>query len=65
MLGPLERTWLDVGTKLLATLYLGGTKILDPTNGFWEGLAMEVFKELYLGGSDRFNLSGSGFPIGY
>jgi hypothetical protein len=64
MLGPPERTWVGVGTKLLATLYPGGTKILTPLDGFWAGLAIEVFRALYPGGSDGFDLRGSGVPIG-
>jgi hypothetical protein len=43
--------------KTLAALYLRGTKILDPSDGFWVGLEMEVFKALYLGGSDGFDIS--------
>jgi hypothetical protein len=64
MLSPPERTCVGVGMKLLATLYLGGTKILDPLDGLWAGLEMEVFKVLYLGGSDRFDIRGIGVPIG-
>jgi hypothetical protein len=34
MIGPPERTWVGVGTKLLETLYPGGTKRLGPPDGF-------------------------------
>ena len=64
MLGPLERTWVGVGTKLPEALYPGGTKRLGPLDGLLVGLAIEVFRVLYPGGSDGFYLRGSGVPIG-
>ena len=39
-------------------------KKIRPSNGFWVGIEMKVFKALYPGGRDGFNLSKSGIPIG-
>jgi hypothetical protein len=64
MLGPPDRTWVGVGTKLLVALYPGGTKILGPSDGPWVGLAIELLRELYPGRSDGFYLSESGIPKG-
>ena len=36
MLGPSERTWVGVGTKLL--------EALGPLDGFYEGLTIEAFR---------------------
>jgi hypothetical protein len=64
MLSPLERTWVGVGTNMLAALYPSGTKRLGPPYGLWAGLIIEVLRALYLGGSDGLDLGGSGVPIG-
>ena len=64
MLGPLDRTWVGVGTKTLAALYPGGTKKLCPPDGPWVGLAIELLRKLYPCGSDGFYLSGSVISIG-
>jgi hypothetical protein len=45
-------------------LYPGGTKSPKPLDGTWVGIAMEVFRSLYLGVSDGFGLGGSGFGLG-
>jgi hypothetical protein len=50
--------------KLTGSIIPRRNKKIDPPDGFWVGIAMEVFKALYPGGSEGFGLRGSGIPIG-
>jgi hypothetical protein len=50
--------------KITSNIVPRMNKILDPLDELWEIVAMEVFKSLYPGGSDGFDLRESGVPIG-
>jgi hypothetical protein len=57
-------TWEGVGTKMVETLYPGGTKSPENLDGAWVGMVVEGFKARYPEGSDRIGLDKRGVPMG-